>query len=88
MRVKLFFSGQVVVASTSDEPHYWIQATVHCEGSETWWRKNHGMGCFSYYGVGPIYRIPGIMDLFEYINILEEIMLLYAEVEMPLKCVF
>ena len=46
------------------------------------------MGCFSYYDVGPIYRIPGIMDLFEYIKILKEIMLPYAEEEMPLKWVF
>ncbi|CAI9552555.1 unnamed protein product [Staurois parvus] len=45
-------------------------------------------GCFSYYGVGPIYRIPGIMDPFEYIRILEEVMLPYAEEEMPLKWVF
>ena len=43
-------------------------------------------GCFSYYGVGPIYRIPRIMDQFEYI--LEEVMLPYAEEEMPLKWVF
>ena len=28
---------------------------------------------FSYYGVGPIYLIPGIMDQFEHIQILEEI---------------
>uniref|UniRef100_A0A3Q3WRV3 Tc1-like transposase DDE domain-containing protein n=1 Tax=Mola mola TaxID=94237 RepID=A0A3Q3WRV3_MOLML len=36
--------------------------------------------CFSYYGVGPIYRIPGIMDQFAYVKILEE--------DMPLKWVF
>ena len=45
-------------------------------------------GFFSYYGVGPIYRIPGIMDQFGYIKILEEVMLPYAEEEMPLKWVF
>ena len=45
-------------------------------------------GCFSYYGVGPIYRIPGIMDQFEYIRILEEVMLPYAEEEMPLRWTF
>ena len=39
-------------------------------------------------GVGPIYRIPGIMDQFGYIKILEEVMLPYAEEEMPLKWVF
>ncbi len=38
--------------------------------------------------VGPIYRIPGIMDQFEYIKILKEVMLPYAEEEMPLKWVF
>ena len=35
---------------------------------------------FSYYGAGPIYRIPGIMDPFAYVKILEEVM--------PLKWVF
>ncbi len=38
--------------------------------------------------VGPIYRIPGIMDQFEYIKILKEVMLPYAKEEMPLKWVF
>uniref|UniRef100_A0AAY5EIJ8 DDE-1 domain-containing protein n=1 Tax=Electrophorus electricus TaxID=8005 RepID=A0AAY5EIJ8_ELEEL len=44
-------------------------------------------GGFSYFGVGPIYRIPGTMDKSEYIKILEEVMLPYAE-EMPLKLMF
>uniref|UniRef100_A0A7N8XIW6 Transposase Tc1-like domain-containing protein n=1 Tax=Mastacembelus armatus TaxID=205130 RepID=A0A7N8XIW6_9TELE len=44
--------------------------------------------CFSYYGVGPIYRIPGIMDQFAYVKILEEVMLPYAEEDMPLKWLF
>ncbi len=38
--------------------------------------------------VGPIYRIPGIMDQFEFIKILKKVMLPYAEEEMPLKWVF
>ncbi len=38
--------------------------------------------------VGPIYRIPGTMDQFEYIQMLKEVMLPYAEEEMPLKWVF
>lgn len=38
--------------------------------------------------VGPIYRIPGIMDQFEYIRILKEVMLPYDEEEMPWKQVF
>ena len=45
-------------------------------------------GRFSYYGIGPIYRIAGIMDQFGYIKILEEVMLPYAEEGMPLKWVF
>ena len=63
---------------------YWDsgpQAVKHGGASIMIW------GCFSYYGVGPIYYIPGIMDQFEYITILEEVMLPYAEQEMPLKCV-
>ncbi len=38
--------------------------------------------------VGPIYRIPGIINQFEYIKIFKEVMLLYAEEVMPWKCVF
>lgn len=34
--------------------------------------------CFSYYGVGPIYRSEHTMDVFQYIRILNEIMLPYA----------
>ena len=45
-------------------------------------------GCFLYSSVGPTYRIPGIMDQFENIKILEKIMLPYAEEEMSLKWVF
>lgn len=45
-------------------------------------------GCFSYYGTGPIYKIDGIMDQHKYVEILEEVMLPYAEEEMPLKWVF
>ncbi len=46
------------------------------------------MGMFLILRVGAIYRIPGIMDQFEYIKILKEVMLPYAEEEMPLKWVF
>ncbi len=38
--------------------------------------------------VGPICHIPGIMDQFEYIKIFKEVMLPYAEEEIPLKWVF
>ncbi len=43
------------------------------------------MGMFLILHVGPIYRIPGIMDQFEYIQLLIEVMLSYVEEEVPLK---
>ncbi len=46
------------------------------------------MGMFLILHVGTIYRIPGIMDQFEYIKILKEVMLPYVEEEIPLKRVF
>uniref|UniRef100_A0A3Q3EIZ5 Tc1-like transposase DDE domain-containing protein n=1 Tax=Labrus bergylta TaxID=56723 RepID=A0A3Q3EIZ5_9LABR len=45
-------------------------------------------GCLSYYCIGPIYPIPGIMDQFGYVKKLEKVMLPYSEEEMPLKWVF
>ena len=35
-------------------------------------------GCFSYSGVGPLFKVDGIMDKFSYKNILENQMLPYA----------
>lgn len=37
---------------------------------------------------GLFIAIPGIMDQLEYIKILEQVVLLYAEEEIPLKWVF
>lgn len=45
-------------------------------------------GCFSYAGVGPIHRIEGIMNALMYKDILNDVMLPYAEEEMPLRWVF
>lgn len=45
-------------------------------------------GCFSANGLGPLHRIQGIMDKWSYKNILEQIMLPYAEWEMPLRWTF
>lgn len=45
-------------------------------------------GCFSGAGCGPIHQITGIMDRFQYRDILESVMLPYAEEEMPLRWVF
>ena len=68
--------------NTEFKPQYTLKTVKHGGASIMTW------GCFSYRGVGPIYRIPGIMDQFAYIKILEEVMLPYAEEEMPLKWVF
>lgn len=45
-------------------------------------------GSFSYNGVGPIHQIKGIMDQRMYAEILNEVMLPYAEENMPLKWVY
>lgn len=68
--------------NTEFKPQYTLKTVKHGGASIMIW------GCFSYYGVGPVYRIPGIMDQFGYIRILEDVMLPYAEEEMPLKWVF
>ena len=44
--------------------------------------------CFSYYGVGPIHWIKTIMDQHVYVDILQNVMLPYAEDEMPCIWVF
>ena len=41
-------------------------------------------GCFSWYGVGPIHLIDNKMDRYVYKNLLETVMLPYAEENMPL----
>lgn len=45
-------------------------------------------GCFSSYGVGPIYMIEGKMCAPDYLNILRTTMLPFAKEEMPLKWEF
>lgn len=45
-------------------------------------------GCFSYYGVGPIHLVEDIMREEDYCNIIQNVMLPYAEEEMPLEWVF
>jgi hypothetical protein len=45
-------------------------------------------GCFSYHGVGPLQFIDGNMDRFHYRDILNRVMLPYAEWNMPLRFVF
>uniref|UniRef100_A0A665VSE6 Transposase Tc1-like domain-containing protein n=1 Tax=Echeneis naucrates TaxID=173247 RepID=A0A665VSE6_ECHNA len=53
--------------NTEFKPQYTVKTVKHGGASIMIW------GCFSYYAGGPIYRIPGIMDQFEYIRILEEV---------------
>ena len=45
-------------------------------------------GCFSYNGVGPIFKIEGTMTANGYLAILKDVMLPYAEDNMPLLWVF
>lgn len=59
-------------------PRYYKPTVKHGGGSVMVW------GCFSGHGVGPINRIEGIMDRFVYKDILKDVMLPYAEWEMPL----
>uniref|UniRef100_A0A3Q3MBK0 Transposase Tc1-like domain-containing protein n=1 Tax=Mastacembelus armatus TaxID=205130 RepID=A0A3Q3MBK0_9TELE len=55
------------------KPQYTVKTVKHGGPSIMIW------ACFSYYGVGPIYHIPGIMDQFAYVRILEEVMLPYLK---------
>lgn len=45
-------------------------------------------GCFSYYGVGAIYWVKSIMNQHSYMEILQNIVLPFADLKMPLKGVF
>lgn len=63
-------------------PQYTVKTVKHGGAKVNVW------ACFSYYGVGPIHLINGIMDQHVYVKILDEVMLPYAEYEMPLKWVF
>lgn len=64
------------------DPRYTTKTFKHGGGNIMIW------GCFSWYGVGPIYWIKENMDKHLYVNILENIMKPYAEWNMPLKWVF
>uniref|UniRef100_A0A3B3QC25 Uncharacterized protein n=1 Tax=Paramormyrops kingsleyae TaxID=1676925 RepID=A0A3B3QC25_9TELE len=46
---------------------------------KAWCHKIMVWGCFSYYGVGPIYHITGMMDQFDYIRILNDNVAIYRQ---------
>lgn len=64
------------------QARYCTKTVKHGGGSVMVW------GCFSAAGVGPLHRINGIMDQYMYKDILETVMLPYAEYEMPLRWIF
>lgn len=64
------------------DPRYTTKTVKHGGSSVMVW------ACFSYYGVGPIHWIQNIMDATQYVHILQNVMLPYAEYEMPLKWTF
>ncbi len=63
-------------ANPEFKPQYTVKTVKHCDAS---------IMILLILRVGPIYRIPGIMDQFEYIK---EVILLYAEEEIPWTLVF
>jgi transposase len=64
------------------DPRYCLKTVKHGGGNVMVW------GCFSSHGLGPIHRINGIMNCFGYNNILRDVMLPYAEWNMPIKWIF
>lgn len=68
--------------NTEYQPKYTVKTVKHGGSKIIIW------ACFSYYGVGPIHLINQIMDQAVYVEILDKVMLPYAENEMPLKWVF
>lgn len=61
------------------DPKYTTKTIKHGGGNIMIW------GCFSWYGVGPIYWIKENMDRHLYLHILNDVMLPFAEWNLPLK---
>ena len=79
--------GQVLVLSLEDQE---TKNTNQC----TQKKVQHGgasiiiLACFSYYAVGPIHWVKMILDQHAYVDILQNVMLPYAELEMPFIWVY
>lgn len=58
-------------------PRYVSRVVKHCGGSIMVW------GCFWWNGVGPIHRIDGILNKEKYVDILKNVMLPWAEENLP-----
>lgn len=63
-------------------PKYTRATVKHGGGSCMVW------GCFSAYGTGPLHIIEGTMDRFVYLDILKNVMLPFAEDNLPLAWIF
>jgi hypothetical protein len=68
--------------STHFDPKYTVGTVKHGGGNIMVW------GSFSFLGLGPLHRIEGIMDQYQYRDILEKIMLPWAKRKMPRGWVF
>lgn len=68
--------------NTRFNPKYVTPTVKHGKGSVFLW------GCFSWNGVGPLHPINDTMDRFVYRDIMQNVMLPYAEWEMPLRFIF
>lgn len=85
-KVNLFGSdGKVHVRrpkNTAYDPKHTLKTVKHGGGNIMLW------GCFSSSGVGPLFWVKDKMCAVDYTNILQNVMLPYAEEEMPLKWEF
>lgn len=88
----VLWSDESKINMIGNDGRTWVRRPKNTELSARYTTKTfkHGggnimvWGCFSWYGVGPIFWIKENMDKNFYVKILDEIMLPYAEWNMPL----